>query len=215
MGVVPTRAKLWLFLVSKREQLQLDSISRLERRTQRVLALPARYSTMPIGFGLEMQMHWKQPKTSGDKPTARSGHTLSLCGEAGGSRTMVMFGGCFAEPAGPTDDRHDAHVASKVHVIHRNGPPRRPQALGRHDGRHRRRAARGRVLLVSFTGVIKKVRSSKQRATWRPRDRGQSPRAMQWAWPRSACTSRSYSSCLGCRVRGPRRIVRSMQGSLA
>ena len=42
------------------------------------------------------------------------------------------------EPAGPTDDRHDAHVASKVHVIHRNGPLRRPQVLGRHDGRHRR-----------------------------------------------------------------------------
>ena len=44
----------------------------------------------------------------------------------------------------------------------------------------------------------------KQRPTWRPRDRGQSPRAVQWAWPRSACTSRSFSSCLcsWCRVRG-------------
>jgi hypothetical protein len=69
---------------------------------------------MPIGFGLEMQMHWKQPKTSGDKPTARSGHTLSLCGEAGGSRTMVMFGGCFAEPAGPTDEVFTLDIGSYV-----------------------------------------------------------------------------------------------------
>jgi hypothetical protein len=81
--------------------------------------------------------------------------------------------------------------------------------------------ARARAVGIFYRGD-NKVRSvgAKQRATWRPRDRGQSPRAMQWAWPRSACTSRSYSSCLGFGVSsaGPtahREEHAGMQGTLA
>ena len=57
------------------------------------------------------------------------------------------------EPAGPTGDRHDAHVASMEHVYHRDG------ASASHTGARTARwgpqateAARGSVLLVSFLG---------------------------------------------------------------
>ena len=121
------------------------------------------------------------------------------------------------EPAGPTDDRHDAHVASKVHIIHRNGPLRRPRALGRHDGATGEAScARARAVGIFYRGD-KKVRSAEgQNNGLRgvpvivgSRHGPCSGPGLARHAPR-ARTRRAWGS--GCRVRGPRRIVRSMQG---
>ena len=142
-------------------------------------------------------------------PKARATHKLhKFPGVA--PQPMAVARACWADgrparrPRGVQGARHPPERAAASPPGARTAR-RPPQAAS---------CARARAVGIFYRGD-KKSTKSKQRATWRPRDRGQSPRAMQWAWPHSACTSRSYSSCLGCRVRGPRRIVRSMQGSLA
>ena len=58
-------------------------------------------------------------------------------------------------PAGPTGDRHDAHVVSREHVPHRDGGlrvARRTRALGRHDGDHRRQKSCARKRVVGAWG---------------------------------------------------------------
>ena len=55
------------------------------------------------------------------------------------------------EPAGPTGDRHDAHVASMEPVPRRNGAAASPTGARTTRRHHKARPAeRGRVLLVSF-----------------------------------------------------------------
>ena len=60
------------------------------------------------------------------------------------------------EPAEPMGDRHDAHVASTQSLSRRNGAAASPTGARTARRRHKAmRAARGRVLLVSFRGGIK------------------------------------------------------------
>ena len=53
---------------------------------------------MPVGYGMEVEMRWSQPSTSGDVPSARAGHTLTLVRPT----QAVLFGGCANK--GPTND---------------------------------------------------------------------------------------------------------------
>ena len=82
-------------------------------------------------------------------PSPRACKSSTSCTSALGCAATHGGG---TSPAGPTGDRHDAHVVSREHVPHRDGGlrvARRTRALGRHDGDHRRqKAARGSALLV-------------------------------------------------------------------
>lgn len=82
-------------------------------------------------------------------PSPRACKSSTSCTSALGCAATHGGG---TSPAGPTGDRHDAHVVSREHVPHRDGGlrvARRSRALGRHDRDHRRqKAARGSALLV-------------------------------------------------------------------
>jgi hypothetical protein len=118
------------------------------------------------------------------------------------------------EPAEPMGDRHDAHVASTQSLSRRNGAAASPTGARTARRRHKAmRAARGRVLLVSFRGGLNN-NWCKMTPMRRPRDHGQSPRTVRPPRPHPTCTSRSYPSCLGFGGVGvgPRHTVRRMQG---
>ena len=90
------------------------------------------------------------------------------------------------EPAGPTGDRHDAYLASMEPVPRRNGAAVSPTGA-RTARRHHKamRAARGRVLLVSFRGGINQARNTRC-GRWGNEAHAASPRSRAIATNRAA-----------------------------
>ena len=75
---------------------------------------------MPIGWGLEVDMGWTKPESSGDVPPPRSGHTFTITSSShveaedeSGPRKAVLFGGNDSRlPAGPTNDLFEMDLDS-------------------------------------------------------------------------------------------------------
>ena len=86
------------------------------------------------------------------------------------------------EPAGPTGDRHDAHVASMEHVYHRDGASAtHTGARSARWGPQAREVGRGSALLVSF---FRGIKNGCLRLPWSQRSRSEAEHAQR----RSAAT---------------------------
>jgi len=61
----------------------------------------------------QAEMKWTQPRSLGDIPTRRSGHTLSVVGEFG-----YLFGGCdYQRPVGPSNDLYKLDMSGELGII--------------------------------------------------------------------------------------------------
>ncbi|RHZ17115.1 hypothetical protein DYB37_003140 [Aphanomyces astaci] len=82
----------------------------------------ARYTDMDTG-NQTPQLQWRKIECSGEAPSRRSGHTLTIVGSNG-----FLFGGCdYAEPPGPTNDLFQLRIHTNgscdwSRVAFRKGP---------------------------------------------------------------------------------------------